>query len=264
MERQGKALVTGASSGIGAAFAQELAARGWDLLLVARRVDRLEALAERLRAEQGVDVEVLPADLADPDDLHAVEARLDKGRDIDLLVNNAGIGDIALFVEQQRAVHERMIALNVLALTRLAHAAIPAMVERGKGAVINIASGFAFDFMPGVSVYAATKAFVVQFTHVLQAELAPQGLRFQALVPGLTRTELGGDSAFFDQFPPEIVMEPRALVQASLAGLDLGELVCIPRLADISDYERTHAALRAIGKTPPHNRAAERYQVEAL
>lgn len=262
MGKPGKALVTGASSGIGAAFGEELAARGWDLVLVARRVDRLESLADRLRSEHGVDVEVLAADLADPENLHIVEARLEQGRDVDLLVNNAGIGDIAIFVDQTRGMHERMIAINVLAPTRLAHAALPAMVERGGGAVINIASGFAFDFMPGVSVYAATKAYVVQFTHVLNAELASKGVRFQALIPGLTRTELGGDSAFFDQFPPEIVMEPRALVQASLAGLDLGELVCVPRLADISDYERTHAALRAVGKTPPHNKAASRYRLE--
>ncbi|GLT00778.1 dehydrogenase [Sphingobium jiangsuense] len=265
MAEQGKILVTGASSGIGAAYAEELARRGRDLLLVARRVDRLRALAARLEEAHGVAVELFPADLADPADLRRVEARIEAGGDVDFLINNAGIGDISLFVEQQRDTHERMIAVNVLALTRLTHAAIPAMLARGGGTVINIASGFAFDFMPGASVYAATKAFVVQFTHVLDAELASQGLRFQALVPGLTRTGLGGaeESGFFDQFPPEMVMDPAVLVKASLAGLELSELVCLPRLADPADHDRAHAAMRAVGKTPPHNHVAERYQLDA-
>ena len=263
MAPKGKALVTGASSGIGAAYARELAERGWNLVLVARRAERLHALADALRSAHSVTVEVLVADLANADDLHRVEARLEQSDDIDLLINNAGIGDIALFVDQKRDIHERMIAINVVALTRLAHAAIPPMLARGGGAVINVASGFAFDFMPGASVYAATKAFVVQLTHVLNAELGTQGIRLQALVPGLTRTELGGaaDSGFFDRFPPEIVMEPQDLVKASLAGLELGELVCFPRLPDAGDYDRVHVATRAIGRTPPHNHVADRYRV---
>lgn len=261
MTLTGKALVTGASSGIGEAYAVELARRGHDLVLVARRVERLRALAERLQRDHGVAVEVLPADLADPEDLHRVEARLDRSDDIGLLINNAGVGDVAPFVDQQRDVHARMMAVNVVALTRLAHAAIPQMLARGGGTVINVASGFAFDFMPGASVYAASKAFVVQLTHVLDAELGARGIRFQALVPGLTRTELGGAavSGFFDQFPPEIVMEPDVLVKASLAGLDLGELVCFPRLPDATEYDRVHAATRAVGRTPAHNHVAERY-----
>jgi len=264
-ERRGKVLVTGASSGIGAAFAAELAARGRDLLLVARRVDRLEALAARLQADHGVEVEILAADLADPEALRRVEQRIEHGGDIDFLINNAGIGDIALFAEQQRDVHERMIAVNIVALTRLTHAVVPQMAARGTGTIINIASGFAFDFMPGASVYAATKAYVVQFTHVLDAELAPQGLRFQALVPGLTRTGLGGaeESGFFDQFPPDSVMEPDVLVKASLAGLELPELICIPRLADVAAHDRAHAAMRAVGQSPPHNRVADRYHLGA-
>src|SRR5690606_6804421 len=133
---------------------------------------------EELRSRFGVEVEVLVADLADPEGLRSVERRLERP-DISLLVNNAGLGDIAHFAEQDRDAHERMIAVNVTALTRLAHAAVQAMRRQGRGAIVNVASGFAFDFMPGASVYAASKAYVVQFTRVLHAELAEEGLQFQ-------------------------------------------------------------------------------------
>ena len=256
-----KTLVTGASSGIGKAFAEALAARGHDLVLVARRTDRLDDLADKLRKEHGISVETLVADLAETDGLHRVEARIEHAGDIAMLINNAGIGYIAPFAEQTRAMHERMIVINVLALTRLAHAVVTPMVARGRGTIINVASGFSFDFMPGASVYAASKAYVAQLTQVLHAELSAQGLRFQALIPGLTRTELGGaaTSGFFDQFPPQMVMEPGPLVCASLAGLELGEVVCVPRLADVEEWEMASAAIRAVGRSPEHNRIASRY-----
>lgn len=260
MSNQPIALVTGASSGIGKCFAALLAERGYDLVIVARRAERLEALAEELNSEFGAGVEVLGADLSDPAALRKVEARLESGG-VDLLVNNAGIGDIAPFADQERDVHARMIAVNVTALTRLAHAAVGPMRKAGRGAIINVASGFAFDFMPGASVYAASKAFVVQLTRVLDLELSAEGLRFQALVPGLTRTELGGalESGFFDNFPAEMVMEPEAVVRASLAGLGLGELLCLPRMEDTSQLAEVEAAYRAIGTSPDHNRLASRY-----
>jgi len=178
-----------------------------------------------------------------------------------MLVNNAGIGDIAPFADQARSIHERMIAINVTALTRLAHAAVQPMRRARRGSMINVASGFAFDFMPGASVYAASKAYVVQLTHVLAAELGDEGLRFQALIPGLTRTELGGalDSGFFDRFPAELVSSPEAVARASLAGLGLGELVCFPRLGDMGQWEQVYAAIRAIGRSPEHNKIASRY-----
>lgn len=257
----GRALVTGASSGIGAAFAEGLARRGHDLVLVARRRDRLDRIAQQLSEAHGTKAEIIVADLTQSGDLQTVEARLERG-DIDMLVNNAGIGPIAPFAEQARDVQARMIAINVLALTRLAHAAVAGMLPGKRGTIINLASGFAFDYMPGAAVYAATKSYVVQLTKVLHEELSGQGLRFQALVPGLTRTELGGagDTSFFDQFPQEIVMEPEALVDASLAGLTLGEVVCLPRTEDYSTYERMHEMVRSVGTTPPHNRLATRYQ----
>lgn len=262
MRNKTRALVTGASSGIGEAFAAELAARRHDLVLVARRADRLDDLASRLNGQHEVSVETLVADLAVPDQLRSVEERLEKG-DIGMLVNNAGRGDISLFADQDRSVHEAMIKLNVIALTRLAHAAIPAMVAAGEGVVINVGSGFAFDFMPGASVYAATKAYVVQLTNVLDAELVEKGIRMQALIPGLTRTELGGasDSGFFDQFPPDMIMEPAELVKASLAGLDLGELVCIPALPDIGDYDCASSAMREVGRSREKNVTAPRYRL---
>jgi short-subunit dehydrogenase len=256
-----RALVTGASSGIGAAYARALGGEGHDLVLVARRKDRLEALAAELQAKFDVLAEVLVADLALPADLRKVETRLGQG-DVDMLVNNAGLGDISPFLDQQRDSHERMIAVNVLAPTRLAHAALPAMRVKGAGTIINVGSGFAFDFMPGASVYAGTKAYLVQWTHVLHAELAGEGLRFQALIPGLTRTGLGGaeETGFFDNFPAELVMEPEVLVAASLKGLQLGELVCIPRLEDEVTWASAHAAIRKCGESPPHNHVAPRYR----
>ena len=261
MARRDRALVTGASSGIGAAYAALLARRGYDLVLVARREARLRALAARIEAETGAATEVLPADLADGASLRDVEERIATANDINLLVNNAGVGDISHFVDATSDAHERMIQINVVALTRLCHAAIPGMIGRGGGVIVNIASGFSFDFIAGAAVYAGSKAYVAQFTQVLDAELADKGMRFQALIPGLTRTELGGagDTAFFDQFPPEMVMSPEDLVAASLAGLDLGELVCVPRLPDPADWARASAAIRAVGRTPPTNKPAARY-----
>ncbi|MEO0033481.1 MAG: hypothetical protein RIS94_3239 [Pseudomonadota bacterium] len=256
-------LVTGASSGIGEAFAEALATRGHALVLVARRADRLATLADRLQQDHGVAVECLTADLAEDASLARVEARLAQG-DIAMLVNNAGVGDIGLFADMPRATHQRMIAVNVTALTCLAHAATQAMLANGGGIIINVASGFAYDFMPGAAVYAATKAYVAQFTEVLDAELGERGIQMQALVPGLTRTELGGaaDSGLFDLFPPHAIMSARAVAEASLSALALGELVCIPRLEDHAHFTQARAAMRAVGRDPDHNRVATRYGVD--
>lgn len=263
MSERRMALVTGASSGIGAAFADVLGEQGWDLVLVARRRERLEEKAADLHSRFGVQVEVLDADLAETGDLRGVERRLEAG-DIALLVNNAGIGDIAPFADQERDIHERMIAINITALTRLAHAAVAGMPPQAGGMIINVASGFAFDFMPGASVYAASKAYVVQLTRVLHAELAGEGLRFQALVPGLTRTELGGaaETDFFANFPPEMVASPETIARASLIGLELGELICVPWMEDTSQVALIEAQYRQLGKSPEHNRPASRYALD--
>lgn len=259
----GKALVTGASSGIGAAFAEVLAGQGCDLVLVARRRDRLELAKRDLSTRFDVDVEMLVADLADEADLRMVEHRLAEQNDIGLLVNNAGIGDIASFADQSREIHARMIAVNVHALTMLAHAAVRSMRAVRRGTIINVASGLAFDYFAGASVYAATKAYVVQLTRILDLELAGAGLKFQALIPGLTRTGLGGadESGFFDRIPPERVMSPEAVARASLASLAIGETLCFPRIEDLSEVEKIQAAYRALGAGSDHNRVASRYGV---
>lgn len=256
-----RALVTGASSGIGEAFAVSLARRGRDLVLAARRADRLAALAARLTAEHGVSVEVLAADLADPAELVRVEQRLARG-DIGLLVNNAGIGALEPFLDADPASFDTMIAVNVTALTRLSRAAVAAMVANGGGALVNVASGIAFNVMPGAAVYAGTKAFVAQFTQALDAEHAGSGIRFQALIPGLTRTNLGGaeELGMFDRLPPEMVQAPEAVAEASLAGLELGEVVCIPRLENYGQWEAARDAVRAIGTDPAGNAVASRYR----
>jgi short-subunit dehydrogenase len=259
-EPKSRTLVTGASSGIGEAFAVALARRGHDLVLVARRRELLATLASRLAAEFGVEVEVLAADLADPADVARVEQRLARG-DIGLLVNNAGIGGLDGFLDADPVTFDLMIAVNVSALTRLTRAAATAMQANGEGSIINVASGISFNVIPGASVYAGTKAYVSQFTQALDAELAGSGIRVQALIPGLTRTNLGGaeDLGMFDKFPPEMVQSPEAVAEASLAGLELGEVVCIPRLEDYARWEAARDAIRAIGADPAGNAVASRY-----
>lgn len=178
------ALVTGASSGIGEAFAQQ----SYDLVLVARRTERLQTLAARLKAEAGVGVEVLSTDLTDREGLRRAEARADAAP-LDLLVNNAGFAMYKPLAESDPATLEEMIALNILALTRLARAALPGMLERGSGAIINVASGLAFLPQATRATYSGSKAFVLNFSQALSEEVKDRGLRVQVLVPGLTHSE---------------------------------------------------------------------------
>jgi short-subunit dehydrogenase len=182
-----RALVTGASSGIGHAFARQLAADGHDLVVVARDEGRLRDLATTVEAG-GREVEVLPADLADPAQLATVEERLRRG-DVDLLVNNAGFGTTGRFAELPVDEEEQEIRLNVLALTRLTAAAVPGMVAARRGGVINVASIAAFQPTPGTATYGATKAYVLSFTSALREELRGTGVKALVLCPGFTLTE---------------------------------------------------------------------------
>ncbi|MFT4088747.1 MAG: SDR family oxidoreductase [Gordonia sp. (in: high G+C Gram-positive bacteria)] len=185
------ALVTGASSGIGAEFAAALARRGSDLILVARREDRLRALAERLAAEHGVGARVIAADLADPADLQALIAEV-RDLPIDVLVNNAGFATHGAFAEQKpQRIHDE-IAVNVLALVALTRTLLPGMIQRDRGAVVNVASTAAFQPISHMAVYGATKAFVLSFTEALWGETEGSGVDVVALCPGATDTE------FFD------------------------------------------------------------------
>ncbi len=258
------ALITGASTGIGAAYADRLARRGYDLILVARDEARLDALAYQLRAAAKVSVETLRADLTDKVDLAKVEQRLSSDPSITLLVNNAGAAAHGAFAELGADRHEALINLNVLALTRLTAAAAPAFVARGKGAVINIASILGLVHEVGMPVYNATKAYVLMLSRALQQELGPKGVYIQAVLPGATRTEIwdrAGTSV--DALPQDWVMDVNDLVDAALVGFDRAELITIPPLPDEAQWQAFEAARTAM--LPNLSRAvpAERYREPA-
>jgi len=221
-----RALVTGASSGIGETYARRLAARGTALVLVARRGDRLEVLAKEL----DVPVEVLAADLGDPDDLRRVEERVAATTDpVDLLVNNAGFGTSGRFATLPVEREAEEIRVNVLAVVRLTRAALPGMVERGAGSVVNVSSLAAFQPDPGNATYGATKAFVLSFSEAVAEELRGTGVHVQALCPGYTRTEFQSTAEYETSRIPKVVWQ-RAdqVVDASLAALDKGKVLCVP------------------------------------
>jgi len=223
------AVVTGASAGIGRAFAERLVRDAWDLVLVARRRERLDALAAQLREAHGRRVEVLVADLSDETGLRLVEERIAKEPTLELLVNNAGFGTSGPFVDRDRQGESQEVRLNVLALLRLTHAALEAFRGRGHGSVINVSSLAGFQPAPYNATYAATKAFVNSFTQAIAEELRGTGLRLQLLCPGFTRTEFQEVAGVrSDEVPGFAWMEPDAVVEASLEGLRRGELIVIP------------------------------------
>lgn len=258
----GTALVTGASSGIGATYAGRLAKRGHDLVLVARDQGRLDALAKKLSSEYGVAAEAFPADLSIRDDVRKVEERLRADGSITLLVNNAGIGPKGPLLADDIDYLDRMIALNVTAVNRLAVAAAQAFVARKQGAIINIASAVAIVPELFNGTYSGTKTFVLGLTQSLAQELDGKGVRLQAVLPGLTRTELfdrvGGS---FDHLDPNMVMEVGDLVDAALSGFDQGELVTIPSLADKAAWEALDAMRLELRPNISLSRPADRYGV---
>ncbi|MBL6454654.1 SDR family NAD(P)-dependent oxidoreductase [Belnapia sp. T6] len=254
------ALVTGASAGIGAVYAERLARRGHDLILVARSAARLEALAARLRDQTGRRVEPLPADLRRREDLLRVEHRLREDRGIAMLVNNAGIALAGPVVGADPERLEAMVQLNILAAMRLGAAAAAGFKARGAGTLVNVASVLALAPERFNGGYAGSKAFVLAFTQSLAAELQGSGVRVQAVLPGATRTAIWeGAGVDLASLPPEMLMEPEEMVDAALAGLDAGELVTIPSLPDAADWERMDAARLALGPNLSRNRAAARY-----
>ena len=230
-----RALITGASSGIGAAFAHRLGHEGYDLLLVARRRDRLVALAQQIEHGAGVSVEVLAADLAQPHDLELVEERVNGDPAIEMLVNNAGFAVNSRFQQTDPALLQAMIQLHVTAVMRLTGAALPRMLARDRGTIVNVSSTSAFLVDPGsiFNTYAATKAFVIAFTVGLQEDVRGTSVRLQALCPAWTRTEILDAAGRPWDIPAEYTMLPDQVVEASLMGLRLGELVCCPSLRDV-------------------------------
>lgn len=260
----GKALITGASSGIGAIYADRLARRGFDLILVARSGEKLQGLAETLGKATGRSAEILPADLLDPADLRRVEEVLRRDESVTLLVNNAGVGATQPLLEADIDTLEKLIALNVTALTRLAYAAAPAFAARGRGTIVNIASVVAIapELLNGV--YGASKAFVLALSQSLHHELAGRGLRVQAVLPGATATDFWRVAGTpLGDLPTEIVMSGDALVDAALAGLDQGELVTIPSLPDAADWARFEAAREALKPNLSLATPAPRYAAAA-
>lgn len=256
----GTALVTGASSGIGALYAERLAKRGYDLIVVARNRGRLETLARRLGDEGGRRVEVLVADLADKADVHRVEERLRSDATITLLVNNAGVGATAPLLEADVEQMEEMVALNVNTLMRLTYAAVPGLVSRGGGTIINIASivAIAPELLNGV--YGGSKAFVLAFSQSLQHELKDKHVRVQAVLPGATATDFWDIAGLpLEHLPSQIIMPAGDMVDAALAGLDLGEAVTIPALPDAEDLARYEAARQHLMPNLSHSAAAARY-----
>ena len=260
--KKGTALVTGASSGIGAVYADRLAKRGYDLILVARNRDRLARLADRLETETGRLVEIIAADLADKEDVARIETPLRTDPRITLLVNNAGVGAAASLLEADAEKMDAMIRLNVSALTRLTYAAVPSFVARGGGTIINIASIVAIWPERFNGVYSGTKAFVLAFSQSLQHELGQKGIRIQAVLPGPTATEFWDIAGLpVHHLPSAIVMSPEDMVDAALAGLDQGEIVTIPGLPDKPGWDRFDAARRAMAERAERAVPAPRYNV---
>lgn len=258
---RGVALVTGASSGIGAVYAERLAARGFDVLLVARDQERLESAAGKLREAYGVQVEVLKADLTQKDDVLKLEQRLHGDSSISLLVNNAGVAADGLLANADPDQLERMIQLNVTAVTRLAAAAAAGFTKAGRGTIINIASVVALFPERFNATYSASKAYVLSLTQSLNAELDGTNVKVQAVLPGVTRTEIWERSGIdASAIPAEMVMEAGEMVDAALAGLDQGELVTIPSLPDAGEWQAFVAARLVMAPNLSRRAAANRYK----
>jgi len=256
---KGIALITGASAGIGAVYADRLAKRGYDLILVARNRSRLAALAARLKSETGRSVETIAADLNDKADLARIETTLRTNTNITMLVNNAGVGAAAPLLNSDVEKMDQMIRLNVVALTRLTYAVAPGFVARGGGTILNIASIVAISPETLNGVYGGSKAFVLAFSQSLQHERGQKGVRIQAVLPGATATEFWDTAGLpVHNLPSEIVMTAEDMVDA---GLDQGETVTIPSLPDKAEWDGFDAARRAMSGKLSSTVPARRYNV---
>jgi short-subunit dehydrogenase len=261
-EHKGTALVTGASTGIGALYAHRLAKRGYDLILVARNRDRLTTLAQRLTAETGRTVEVISADLNEKADLARVEETLRNDASITLLVNNAGVGGTAPLVASDIDKMEQMINLNVTALTRLTYAVVPGFVARGGGAIINIASIVAVAPEVLNGVYGGSKAFVLAFSQSLKHELADKNIKVQVVLPGATATDFWGIAGTpVEHLPNEIVMSAEDLVDSALSGFDQGEFATVPALPEIAQWNAYESARQAMMPNLSRTKPAVRYKI---
>ncbi|PXA86655.1 SDR family oxidoreductase [Nostoc sp. 3335mG] len=256
----GTVLITGASTGIGAVYADRFAKRGHNLVLVARDVGRMEALAERLHTETGVAIEIIAADLTTDTDVAKIEARLGKS-DIGVLINNAGMSLNGSLLENGPVEIGRIIALNITAPTRLAAAAAKAFVAKGEGAVVNIASVLALAPEMFDGIYSGTKAHLLNLSQAMAAQLSVKGVYTQAVLPGATRTEIWERSGKdVDAFPEGFVMAVDDLVDAALIGFDRRETVTIPPLPDMGQFDAMQQARAAMGPNLSKSAVAERYR----
>jgi len=256
-------LITGASTGIGAVYADRFAARGHNLILVARDFQRLENLANRLWEKYGVNVAIDAADLTRPSDLERIEQTIAGDKRIGILVNNAGMAVFKPIIGSTPDDFQKVIDLNVTAAVRLGIVAANAFVNRGGGSIINIASVLGIAHEITNPVYGGSKAFVLNFSRALLAEASGKGLRVQAVLPGATRTEIwqrgGRDLSSVD---PARVMDVHDMVDAALAGFDAGEVVTIPSLPDAADWQAYEAARQKLLPNLSRNRPAARYGVK--
>ena len=259
-----RALVTGASAGIGTAFAERLARDGYDLVLVARRHERLGTLAERLQHETDARAEVLAADLTDATALGRVEARVADDETLALVINNAGFGGYRPFAEIEPDVLDSLIDIHVRAVARLTRAALPGMVRRRSGGIINVASLLALSGsvppnpLPSRATYAGAKAFMMVFTQALAGELTGTGVRVQVCLPGLVATEFHTVQGM--DFSGRPRMSPADVVTASLAALSRGEVICVPALDDPAPLERLAEVQREVLRAALTPTLARRYQ----
>ncbi|HBS0038364.1 TPA: SDR family NAD(P)-dependent oxidoreductase [Klebsiella pneumoniae] len=248
------AFITGASSGIGAIYAERLAARGYNLILAARREDRLQA-------RYAIQASILKADLSEEHGIAAVEQRLQQDPAIDLFINNAGTAKLAGFLASTPREHQAIHTLNTTALLRLSYAALAAFTPRRRGTLINIASILALHTLPGSAVYSASKAWVLSFTRGLQEEFADSGVRIQAVLPAATATDLWPTSGVaLDALPSGTVMTTEDLVDAALRGLEMGEQVTLPPVHDLGLWETFEQSRLALFTSARTGQPAPRYR----
>lgn len=260
---QGIALITGASSGIGAVYADRLGKQGYDLILVARSEDKLNTLATKIAGETGRIVQSIAADLTHKPDLLKIEAILKTNSEIRLLINNAGIGSVAAVSDSDVDEMEKMIALNITALTRLTYAIAPIFAQKQYGTIINISSvvGIACEFLNGV--YSASKAYVLGFGHRLQKEFSTKGVRIQTVLPGATDTPFWDAAGYSPMKGAPTTMSAEDCVDAALAGLNMGELVTIPGLQHYDDWSDWEENRQALGNKFANAQPAKRYKIKS-
>jgi short-subunit dehydrogenase len=257
------AVVTGASSGIGAVYAERFAARGYDLILVARRADRLNALADKLATAYGTNVQVLAADLEKESDLANVESVLERDARVHVLVNNAGLARLRPLAQSSKEDSASQVSLNITALTRLTQAVLPGFLARNEGVVINVASVLAVHSLPISAVYSGTKAFVLAFSRGLQDELASTGVKVQVVLPASTATEIWTEAVSgvpLSALNQASIMSAEDLVDAALAGLDKGEAITWPSVGDESLWTKFDAARSALFAATQTGTPAPRYK----